>query len=67
VIYGQVNAAGKLSPPQRAIRGKARCITEHGLMNTDLAVNRLLGSASASAITQRNMQRVVALSLQYRG
>jgi outer membrane scaffolding protein for murein synthesis (MipA/OmpV family) len=62
-----VHAAGKLSPPQRAMRGKSRCITEHWLMNTHLAVNRLLGSASASAITQSNIQRVVALSMEYSG
>jgi outer membrane scaffolding protein for murein synthesis (MipA/OmpV family) len=42
-----------------------RFITEHWLINTDLAVNRLLGSASDSPITQRNVQGVVALSMEY--
>jgi outer membrane scaffolding protein for murein synthesis (MipA/OmpV family) len=42
-----------------------RFITEHWLINTDLAVNRLLGSASDSPITQRNLQGVAALSMEY--
>ena len=42
-----------------------RFITEHWLINTDLAINRLLGSSSDSPITQRNVQGVVALSMEY--
>lgn len=42
-----------------------RFFTEHWLINMDLALDRLLGSASASPITQRNVQRVVALSMEY--
>ena len=42
-----------------------RFITDRWLMNLDVAVNRLLGSASESPITQRNVQNVVALSGAY--
>lgn len=40
-------------------------ITEHWLVNLDAAVNRLLGSAAYSPITQKTTQRVIALSLGY--
>lgn len=40
-------------------------ITEHWLVNLDTAVNRLLGSAAYSPITQKTTQHVVALSLGY--
>jgi outer membrane scaffolding protein for murein synthesis (MipA/OmpV family) len=40
-------------------------ITEHWLLNLDTAVNRLLGSAAYSPITQKTTQHVVVLSLEY--
>jgi outer membrane scaffolding protein for murein synthesis (MipA/OmpV family) len=40
-------------------------ITEHWLVNLDGAVNRLLGSAAYSPITQKTTQHVIALSLGY--
>jgi len=40
-------------------------LTEHWLLNFDGAVNRLLGSAAYSPITQKTTQHVVALSLGY--
>jgi outer membrane scaffolding protein for murein synthesis (MipA/OmpV family) len=40
-------------------------LTKHWLINLDTAVNRLLGSASDSPITQRRTQKVLALSLAY--
>jgi outer membrane scaffolding protein for murein synthesis (MipA/OmpV family) len=40
-------------------------ITEHWLINLDSAVNRLLGSAAYSPITQKTTQHVVTLSLAY--
>jgi outer membrane scaffolding protein for murein synthesis (MipA/OmpV family) len=40
-------------------------ITEHWLVNLDTAVNRLLGSAAYSPITQKTTQHVVAVSLGY--
>jgi outer membrane scaffolding protein for murein synthesis (MipA/OmpV family) len=43
-----------------------RFIRTHWLINADLAVNRLLGSASASPITQSRPQPVLALSFAYR-
>ena len=42
-----------------------RFVTERWLLNLDLAVNRLLGSASQSPITQENVQHVAALSVAY--
>ncbi len=40
-------------------------ITEHWLVNLDTAVNRLLGSAAYSPITQKTTQHVVVVSLAY--
>ena len=40
-------------------------VTEHWLVNLDTAVNRLLGSAAYSPITQKTTQHVVAISLGY--
>jgi outer membrane scaffolding protein for murein synthesis (MipA/OmpV family) len=40
-------------------------LTQHWFINADTAVNRLLGSASESPITQRRVQHVLALSLAY--
>jgi outer membrane scaffolding protein for murein synthesis (MipA/OmpV family) len=40
-------------------------ITDHWLVNLDTAVNRLLGSAAYSPITQKTTQHVLALSLAY--
>jgi len=40
-------------------------LTSHWLINMDTAVNRLLGSASESPITQVRVQRTLALSLAY--
>jgi outer membrane scaffolding protein for murein synthesis (MipA/OmpV family) len=43
-----------------------RLITKHWAFNADLAVNRLLGSASESPITQERVQGVLALSIAYK-
>ena len=43
-----------------------RFFTAHWLLHTDLAVNRLLGSARDSPITQSPVQGVIALSVGYR-
>jgi len=40
-------------------------VTTHWLVNMDAAVNRLLGSAADSPITQRTTQHVVTLSVAY--
>jgi outer membrane scaffolding protein for murein synthesis (MipA/OmpV family) len=40
-------------------------VTQHWLINLDTAVNRLLGSAAYSPITQKTTQHVVALSVAY--
>jgi outer membrane scaffolding protein for murein synthesis (MipA/OmpV family) len=40
-------------------------VTDHWLVNVDTAVNHLLGSAEESPITQRTVQRVLALSAEY--
>jgi outer membrane scaffolding protein for murein synthesis (MipA/OmpV family) len=42
-----------------------RFITDHWLINLDTAVNHLLGSARDSPITQRTVQRALALSFAY--
>jgi len=42
-----------------------RFVTEHWLLNLDAAVDRLLGSARDSPITQRTGQRTMALSIEY--
>jgi len=42
-----------------------RFITDHWLINMDAAVNHLLGSARESPITQRTVQRALALSFAY--
>ena len=42
-----------------------RFLSEHWLVNLDLAVNRLRGSAAQSPITQYRVQHVAALSLNY--
>ena len=42
-----------------------RFLTDHWLINMDAAVDRLLGSARESPITQRTVQRVLALSFAY--
>jgi outer membrane scaffolding protein for murein synthesis (MipA/OmpV family) len=42
-----------------------RFITDHWLINMDTAVNHLLGSARDSPITQRTVQRALALSFAY--
>jgi outer membrane scaffolding protein for murein synthesis (MipA/OmpV family) len=42
-----------------------RFITDHWLINVDAAVNHLLGSASESPITQRTVQRALAISFGY--
>jgi outer membrane scaffolding protein for murein synthesis (MipA/OmpV family) len=44
----------------------SRFITDHWLVNADLAWNRLEGSASDSPITQSNEQGVVEFSTEYR-
>jgi outer membrane scaffolding protein for murein synthesis (MipA/OmpV family) len=44
----------------------SRFMTQHWLINTDLAWNRLLGSASESPITQSAVQGVVEFSTEYR-
>jgi outer membrane scaffolding protein for murein synthesis (MipA/OmpV family) len=44
----------------------SRFMTQHWLINTDLAWNRLLGSASESPITQSPIQGVVEFSTEYR-
>ena len=43
-----------------------RLITDQWLINLDAAVNRLLGSANASPITQVSVQHVVAVSFAYK-
>jgi len=43
-----------------------RFMTDHWLINADLAVDHLLGSAAASPITQSTWQRVIALSFEYK-
>jgi outer membrane scaffolding protein for murein synthesis (MipA/OmpV family) len=43
-----------------------RFITPHWLVNTDMAWNHLLGSASDSPITQSSVQGVLELSTEYR-
>jgi outer membrane scaffolding protein for murein synthesis (MipA/OmpV family) len=40
-------------------------VTEHWLINVDAAVNRLLGSARDSPITQKTEQHAIALSVAY--
>jgi outer membrane scaffolding protein for murein synthesis (MipA/OmpV family) len=45
--------------------GATRFITPHWLINADAAVNRLLGSARESPITQSSRQVVFALSVDY--
>jgi len=44
----------------------SRFMTQHWLINADLAWNRLLGSASESPITQSTAQGVVEFSTEYR-
>ncbi len=44
----------------------SRFMTQHWLINADLAWNRLLGSASDSPITQSPVQGVVEFSTEYR-
>jgi outer membrane scaffolding protein for murein synthesis (MipA/OmpV family) len=44
----------------------SRFLTAHWLINTDLAWNRLTGSASDSPITQSTVQGVVEVSTEYR-
>jgi len=44
----------------------SRFMTQHWLINADLAWNRLLGSASDSPITQSTVQGVVEFSTEYR-
>ncbi len=44
----------------------SRFVTQHWLINADLAWNRLLGSASESPITQSTVQGVVEFSTEYR-
>ena len=41
-------------------------INDHWLANVDTAVNRLLGSAAYSPITQQTTQRILVLSIAYR-
>jgi outer membrane scaffolding protein for murein synthesis (MipA/OmpV family) len=43
-----------------------RFINKHWLVNADMAVNRLIGSASESPITQSTVQGVLALSVAYK-
>jgi outer membrane scaffolding protein for murein synthesis (MipA/OmpV family) len=40
-------------------------VTRHLLMNVDAAVNRLLGGASESPITQRHFQRTLDFATAY--
>jgi outer membrane scaffolding protein for murein synthesis (MipA/OmpV family) len=40
-------------------------ITPHWLINFDTAINRLLGSAANSPITQRKTQHVYTISVAY--
>jgi outer membrane scaffolding protein for murein synthesis (MipA/OmpV family) len=42
-----------------------RFITDHWLVNMDTAVNHLLGSARESPITQKTVQRALAISFAY--
>ena len=44
----------------------SRFLTPHWLINTDIAWNRLTGSASDSPITQSTVQGVIELSTEYR-
>ena len=44
----------------------SRFITSHWLINTDIAWNRLTGSARDSPITQSSVQGVIELSTEYR-
>ena len=44
----------------------SRFMTQHWLINADLAWNRLLGSASDSPITQSTVQGVIEFSTEYR-
>lgn len=41
-------------------------MAKHWLLNVDTAVNRLLGAAANSPITQEKTQGIVALSIAYR-
>jgi outer membrane scaffolding protein for murein synthesis (MipA/OmpV family) len=41
-------------------------VTEHWLLNTDAAVERLLGAAADSPITQEKVQGMLAVSVAYR-
>ncbi len=43
-----------------------RFVTPHWLVNTELAMNRLLGSAVDSPITQARLQKVLVLSFAYK-
>jgi len=43
-----------------------RFITPHRLINSDMAWNRLLGSASDSPITPSNVPGILELSSEYR-
>jgi outer membrane scaffolding protein for murein synthesis (MipA/OmpV family) len=43
-----------------------RFLTHHVLLTADVAINRLLGSARESPITQSAVQGVLALSMAYR-
>jgi outer membrane scaffolding protein for murein synthesis (MipA/OmpV family) len=40
-------------------------VTDHWLINVDAAVNRLLGSARESPITQKTVQHALGLSVAY--
>ena len=42
-----------------------RFLTDHWLLNTDLAISKFKGSPDVSPITETSTQRVIALSLNY--
>ena len=64
-VYPVYNAHGGLTAVGMGFSA-SRFITDHWLVNADLAWNRLEGSASASPITQSNEQGVIEFSTEYR-
>jgi outer membrane scaffolding protein for murein synthesis (MipA/OmpV family) len=64
-IYPVYNAHGGLTAFGMGFSA-SRFLTDHWLVNADLAWNRLEGSAGASPITQSNVQGVIEFSTEYR-
>ena len=64
-LYSIYNAHGGLTAVGIGFSA-SRFITDHWLLNADLAWNRLEGSASASPIAQSNEQGVIEFSTEYR-